>query len=95
MSDEYPEITEGTILARKVRESYQKQRASSLAAPARSVDTACSNCKAEMPEVPKPNRREPINTAKIIITAYRCQFCGHWNDLKRRKSWRKNEKGQP
>ena len=51
-----------------------------------SADTACSNCKAEMPKAPKASGGAPINIAKMTITAYLCQRCGHWNDLKRRKS---------
>lgn len=34
MSEEYPQATEGTRIARKIREEHQKQRASSFAAPA-------------------------------------------------------------
>jgi len=50
--------------------------------------TACSNCKAEMTEAPKPSGRTAIDKMKMTITAFRCQYCGHWNDLKRRKAWR-------
>lgn len=51
------------------------------------MNTDCSKCKAPMPELPKPNSRDPISLMSFKITAYLCKQCGHWNNLKRRKGW--------
>jgi len=53
-------------------------------------DTACSKCGARMPQFTPVKNASPINMMKMTITAYRCDTCGHWNNLKRRK-----KKGQP
>ncbi len=48
------------------------------------VDTSCRKCGAAMP-LPAPIRSGPFAGATMTITAYACEKCGHWNDLKRRK----------
>lgn len=55
------------------------------------MNTNCSKCGAPMPPTPKPTVDSPLNFARFIITAYRCEQCGHWNDLKRRKGWKVRE----
>lgn len=46
-------------------------------------DTNCRKCGALMPEPPKIGG--VLGAAKFTTTAYRCEKCGHWNDLKKRK----------
>lgn len=46
-------------------------------------DTSCRKCGAEMPPVAKT--KGSFGGFTFTTTAYRCQACGHWNDLKRRK----------
>lgn len=38
-----------------------------------------------MPKPLAPKGNSIIDRADFIITAYRCEKCGHWNNLKRRK----------
>lgn len=48
--------------------------------------TDCRKCKAPMTQIaPNPGARGPFDTARMTITGYRCERCGHWNDIKRRK----------
>ncbi|MBS1170126.1 MAG: hypothetical protein H6R01_1044 [Burkholderiaceae bacterium] len=51
------------------------------------MDTSCKKCKAAITPPPKPKGTSPIATMKMTITGYRCEKCGHWNDLKRRKGF--------
>ena len=45
------------------------------------ADTTCEKCGAQMPPVPKIDRFDSVFT----VTGYRCEKCGHYNDLKSRK----------
>jgi len=50
------------------------------------TDTNCRKCKAPMAPLPPSRGTSPFDMAKMTITAYLCDKCGHWNGLKRRKS---------
>lgn len=53
------------------------------------MNTDCSKCKTPMPSLPAPKfNGNPMNAASFTVTAYACQVCGHWNDLKRRKGFK-------
>ena len=56
------------------------------------MNTDCLKCKFPMPEPPKPSGRSALDLVKMTITGYRCENCGHWNDLKRRKPKAKDER---
>lgn len=48
-------------------------------------DTDCRKCKAPMP-LPNPGSLRAFAPTRFKVTAYACEKCGHWNDLKRRKA---------
>ena len=49
------------------------------------IDTDCRKCGAPMRQVAAVPRSDPFWKAVFTVTGYRCDQCGHWNDLKRRK----------
>jgi cbb3-type cytochrome oxidase cytochrome c subunit len=58
-----------------------------------SFDTSCRQCHALMPRAPQAPDRDRF-AAAVVLTEYRCDECGHWNDLKRRKGWKEYRDGQ-
>ena len=42
-----------------------------------------------MPPIKKSLDSGPWANAPMLITTYACQKCGHWNNLKRRKGWKR------
>lgn len=55
------------------------------------VDSSCRKCKAAMRTLSKAQGIGSIHYARITITGYICEYCGHWNDLKRRKGWKESQ----
>ena len=49
------------------------------------TDTDCRKCGAPMTPLRQRKTSIPIMAMPMTITGYRCDKCGHWNDLKRRK----------
>ena len=49
---------------------------------------ACSKCKTPMAEKMNKAPTGIFGGAKFRVTAFLCENCGHWNNLKRRKSWK-------
>ena len=47
------------------------------------MNTDCSKCKTPMPAILKPPG--VLGKFTMTITGFRCNVCGHVNDLKRRK----------
>ncbi len=45
-------------------------------------DNACRKCNAPMTPVPPGNG--PFAALKFTVTGFRCDKCGHWNNLKSR-----------
>jgi hypothetical protein len=48
---------------------------------------ACSKCKTPMAATMNDAPKGIFRGATFRVTAFLCQTCGHWNNLKRRKSW--------
>lgn len=59
-----------------------------------STDTDCRKCGKPMKPVSLKPGMGVINQVKFTVTGFRCEYCGHWNDLKRRKRISKPEKAQ-
>jgi len=55
------------------------------------LNTDCKKCGTPM-SVPKNDNtsKSIIRRLTVTITNYRCEKCGHWNDLKRRKGWKRS-----
>lgn len=49
------------------------------------TDTDCRKCGAPMGRIGRSAGTSIIDKMPMTILAYRCDQCGHWNDLKRRK----------
>lgn len=55
------------------------------------LNTDCSKCGAKMTLMPAMRSTTTIEimASRMTITGYLCKACDHWNNLKRRKGWKK------
>jgi ssDNA-binding Zn-finger/Zn-ribbon topoisomerase 1 len=55
------------------------------------MTTDCSKCGTPMRAPSPPRATSPIQTLmnRMTITAHVCEKCGHYNNLKRRKGYKK------
>lgn len=59
---------------------FQNKTMNTPKEPSSKADTDCRKCGAQMPVC---NTKTPFGT--MTITAWHCQKCGHYNNLKSRK----------
>jgi hypothetical protein len=53
------------------------------------MDTSCKKCGAEMPPLPPAKKGSIFSDCEFKLTGYLCEKCGHWNDLTKRKGYKK------